>query len=66
MGSWPPPGPKKEDCFSLRRLRRRSEKRFIFILFALPEAGCGDFPALPRKKPNFRTIYPTGYPGTER
>jgi hypothetical protein len=22
-------------------------------VFFMPEAGCGDFPALPRKKPNF-------------
>jgi len=38
----------------LRRLRRRNEKRFLFVLFASSEAGFGYFPAALPKRPNFR------------
>ncbi len=34
-GPRPLPRPQKEDCFSLRRLRRRNEKHFLYVLFAL-------------------------------
>jgi len=37
----------------LRRLRRRNEKHFLFVLLAWPEAGFEDF---------FVTTYPAGLP----
>ncbi len=47
-------GPKKKIVFHCGGLRRRNEKRFLFVLFASSEAGFGYFPAALPKRPNFR------------